>query len=603
MLIEIHMIQNHSPSNLNRDDLGAPKTCIFGGVTRARISSQCLKRSIRNPGNKENVHNREPGLFAAAMAGHMGTKTKLFPWLVGERLKGTDIPENDHARIVLAAQRIGASKEKEDKKASRSAKADPRPKTAQLIHLGPRHAELFVQKLLALRNDHDDCYQYFLNPRVGFEELVANELVDSDLDEKMQEKIVKASWVIAKCRMSEVLNASAGGEPEDEPPLVDGQPGVAHAKLIALKLIDAHTGDEDRFKKLTKTPTDGEKKKVKDDAPAKPKKIGDFIAALKEVHRYDAVDIALFGRMTTSDAFEDVEAAMQVAHALSTHAAVNEVDYFTAVDDKGVGVGAGHVGEAMYNSACFYKYFCLDWDHLVGNLAGPEPREPKKPRKPEKLEPDATDEQTRGHAEEENQYKKDDDRYKQLLDEHSKAVAGRPEIIADMRRLAAAALGHFIRAAAMTTPSGKQNSFAANNEPCGILVEIKKNGKVSTSYANAFAEPVERIGKPDDDAADEKSIEGRSVACLADQVQSMRTAYGIDSTLLWYSPKLWRFPLQYWEREADGKKKVAKPVVTEAKSRFDVLGGEGKAGLVEAVVKEVSGLDWADVRDAGKAPA
>ena len=42
MLIEIHMIQNHGPSNLNRDDLGAPKTCLFGGVTRARISSQCL---------------------------------------------------------------------------------------------------------------------------------------------------------------------------------------------------------------------------------------------------------------------------------------------------------------------------------------------------------------------------------------------------------------------------------------------------------------------------------------------------------------------------------------------------------------------------------
>lgn len=47
MLIEIHMIQNHSPANLNRDDLGAPKTCYFGGVMRSRISSQCLKRSIR----------------------------------------------------------------------------------------------------------------------------------------------------------------------------------------------------------------------------------------------------------------------------------------------------------------------------------------------------------------------------------------------------------------------------------------------------------------------------------------------------------------------------------------------------------------------------
>lgn len=47
MLIQIHMIQNHSPGNLNRDDLGAPKTCYFGGVLRSRISSQCIKRSIR----------------------------------------------------------------------------------------------------------------------------------------------------------------------------------------------------------------------------------------------------------------------------------------------------------------------------------------------------------------------------------------------------------------------------------------------------------------------------------------------------------------------------------------------------------------------------
>ncbi len=47
MLIELHIVQNHSPANLNRDDLGAPKTCVFGGVARARISSQCLKRSIR----------------------------------------------------------------------------------------------------------------------------------------------------------------------------------------------------------------------------------------------------------------------------------------------------------------------------------------------------------------------------------------------------------------------------------------------------------------------------------------------------------------------------------------------------------------------------
>ena len=47
MLYEIHMLKNYPPTNLNRDDTGAPKTCVFGGVTRGRISSQCLKRSWR----------------------------------------------------------------------------------------------------------------------------------------------------------------------------------------------------------------------------------------------------------------------------------------------------------------------------------------------------------------------------------------------------------------------------------------------------------------------------------------------------------------------------------------------------------------------------
>lgn len=47
MLLEMHMLKNYPATNLNRDDTGTPKTCIFGGVQRGRISSQCLKRSWR----------------------------------------------------------------------------------------------------------------------------------------------------------------------------------------------------------------------------------------------------------------------------------------------------------------------------------------------------------------------------------------------------------------------------------------------------------------------------------------------------------------------------------------------------------------------------
>jgi len=46
-LIEIHALQNFAPSNLNRDDTGAPKDALFGGTRRARFSSQSSKRAVR----------------------------------------------------------------------------------------------------------------------------------------------------------------------------------------------------------------------------------------------------------------------------------------------------------------------------------------------------------------------------------------------------------------------------------------------------------------------------------------------------------------------------------------------------------------------------
>jgi CRISPR system Cascade subunit CasC len=47
VIIELHILQSFAPSNLNRDDTGAPKDCDFGGVRRARVSSQSLKRAMR----------------------------------------------------------------------------------------------------------------------------------------------------------------------------------------------------------------------------------------------------------------------------------------------------------------------------------------------------------------------------------------------------------------------------------------------------------------------------------------------------------------------------------------------------------------------------
>lgn len=45
--IEFHILQSFPVTCLNRDDLGSPKTAIVGGITRARVSSQCWKRQVR----------------------------------------------------------------------------------------------------------------------------------------------------------------------------------------------------------------------------------------------------------------------------------------------------------------------------------------------------------------------------------------------------------------------------------------------------------------------------------------------------------------------------------------------------------------------------
>src|SRR5690349_1754273 len=54
-LVEVHILQNFAPSNLNRDDTGSPKDCEFGGYRRARISSQCLKRAVRQTMKNEGL--------------------------------------------------------------------------------------------------------------------------------------------------------------------------------------------------------------------------------------------------------------------------------------------------------------------------------------------------------------------------------------------------------------------------------------------------------------------------------------------------------------------------------------------------------------------
>jgi CRISPR system Cascade subunit CasC len=86
-----------------------------------------------------------------------------------------------------------------------------------------------------------------------------------------------------------------------------------------------------------------------------------------------SVDTALFGRMVTSDNFARVEAAVSVAHALTTHEEASETDYFTAVDTLKTAeddAGAGLIQDTELTSGVFYLYAVLDMNQLRENLIG-----------------------------------------------------------------------------------------------------------------------------------------------------------------------------------------------------------------------------------------
>ncbi len=143
-----------------------------------------------------------------------------------------------------------------------------------------------------------------------------------------------------------------------------------------------------------------------------------------------AVDIALFGRMLASSPAFNVEAAAQVAHAVTVNQVKIEDDFFTAVDDLNTheeDAGAGHMGDAGFSSGVFYQYICIDRDRLVENLQGDE-------------------------------------------------------------ALARKAIAALTEAAAKVAPTGKQNSFASRAYTSYLLAE--KGSQQPRSLSVAFLKPV-----------------------------------------------------------------------------------------------------------------
>ncbi|RTG99253.1 type I-E CRISPR-associated protein Cas7/Cse4/CasC [Thermus scotoductus] len=142
-----------------------------------------------------------------------------------------------------------------------------------------------------------------------------------------------------------------------------------------------------------------------------------------------AVDLALFGRMLADRPELGVDAAAQVAHALSTHKVDREFDFYTAVDDLNPKeeTGAGMMGDVEFYSATLYRYALVDLEKLSENLQGD-------------------------------------------------------------KELALKGALAFLEAFALTLPSGKQNSFAAHNPP--LFVAFRAGEGLPRNLATAFERPI-----------------------------------------------------------------------------------------------------------------
>ncbi len=119
--VQLHILTSYPPSNLNRDDLGRPKTARFGGTDRLRISSQSLKRAWRTS-----------DLFQEALNENMGTRTKRIGIEIKEKLMEKGIEEKkarEWAKIM--AETFGKLKKVKEKK------PDEELEIEQLAHIGP----------------------------------------------------------------------------------------------------------------------------------------------------------------------------------------------------------------------------------------------------------------------------------------------------------------------------------------------------------------------------------------------------------------------------------------------------------------------------------
>ena len=142
-LIELHILQSFPVSCLNRDDVGAPKSAIFGGVSRARLSSQCLKRAIREYA-QDNIPEARFG----------GRRTKLLvPPLVDALIKNGLDTETAMRHAIHIADKLA-------KLDAKSVKEGGIPQVGTLFFVAPSELESIAAKVAEFVQANPDSKDY-----------------------------------------------------------------------------------------------------------------------------------------------------------------------------------------------------------------------------------------------------------------------------------------------------------------------------------------------------------------------------------------------------------------------------------------------------------
>lgn len=169
--------------------------------------------------------------------------------------------------------------------------------------LGKTHGRISSQSLKrAIRAEMQDELQGQFGYRTRkLPKLVKDHLKEHAVDDELIKSMTQEIASLGK-------KDTASGDTEETQLIFLTKQELAEIKMEALQLCQESEGG-----KLTKKTKDEMKKALK---------------KLYETHKFkDGIDIAMFGRMTTSKVFEDCDAAVQVAHAITTHPVKNQEDF------------------------------------------------------------------------------------------------------------------------------------------------------------------------------------------------------------------------------------------------------------------------------------